>query len=559
VSNLNNLEINPLSVLKNLILRQISNALDDPKLQNKLEKLKRTDKWDYNLTPESSKARNFIEAKVWDISRSRQYKHDIDLLIKQKLATSLCVQITQEIMWALLTETNKKLSVIADDSAENDVQRLVKENTQLANELSKKLETTADQSLINVLSELIYKSTELENISNSGNQSSDSIPTLGKSSSNIVLDIGDKNSQVSSEIKNLIRNFPKLDEGTENIVSNLNFNRKEIAHKTGLSLGFGLQETMVDIKNKIWEIAQRDTAFADGLGESLGLNFKSFNEEIQESILQMADSNPNFCNSLGNSLNHTYSRLKQAEQLKVIDLAKRNRLFARALGGSTLNYIEPMKSTVSSNKEIQILDLPFKSDIDIGFILKPEERPFAKVGTYRIEIQGKLKVPKMIVEVIETDIVSLQLDALSINLSLSNPMVGLLCETTITGTLPWKVKYDIISSVEGVKNTDLITRNRGEIRPTHTSKYLDNGYFECELYLDSRPEVLNDIEYVTYLLHPTFENPTYDTRDVKNGFPLRLTVWGEFRIHIKINYKDGEVNLLSHLLTLHPEPSTRIS
>lgn len=68
---------------------------------------------------------------------------------------------------------------------------------------------------------------------------------------------------------------------------------------------------------------------------------------------------------------------------------------------------------------------------------------------------------------------------------------------------------------------------------------------------------LDQIEYVTYTLHPTFPNPVQEIYTREDGFRLKSSGWGEFTIYIDITQKNGESFQLTHDLKLTLEAVKR--
>jgi predicted secreted protein len=559
VHDLSSRPINPVAVLKGLIHRQLLRLLDDPNSQDKLEKLRETLKWDYKVEKKSQKIVNSVNAKWWDYYKSRGHKSEIGLLIRQKISESLSAQIAQETVWVLLSESNNRLKMTSETTTDDNLSQLLKENENLAQELTRELKTKENEGFNNTASEIVNKSTELAKIPESVSNLGERLSSFRKGFDNIALDISHKNTEIVSEVTSLADNLQMTKENIPDSILHLITKSKDIAYNTGLSLGFNFGKLEPSVCNKVCEIAEKDLSFSSGLGVALGFTFNSLSKDSEERILQMADVNPHFSFAFGNSLSRGYAHLDKDKRQRITELAERNSLFARALGGDVFKYLENQVHSKVTYRKIEVSNLPFSLDTDIGFlfkpqeILKPQERPIVKHGNYRIHVEGEINVPEVTLEIVELDIISIKLDSISIKLSLSNSQTGALGRTTVSGHIPWRMKYDIINSLEGIKNPDFISKNRVEIKPKNTSKYVGNGRFECLLYLAARPEVLDEIDYVTYILHPTFEEAIHEVYDSKSGFSIALSVWGEFRIHIKVNYKDGNIDLLSHMLRLEPE------
>jgi hypothetical protein len=76
----------------------------------------------------------------------------------------------------------------------------------------------------------------------------------------------------------------------------------------------------------------------------------------------------------------------------------------------------------------------------------------------------------------------------------------------------------------------------------------DQEAFEWNLRVNVMDNVLDQIDYVRYELHPTFVNSERIIRDRKTKFQLRLVGWGIFEIPVTIQFKDGSSVETSHHL-----------
>lgn len=81
-------------------------------------------------------------------------------------------------------------------------------------------------------------------------------------------------------------------------------------------------------------------------------------------------------------------------------------------------------------------------------------------------------------------------------------------------------------------------------------------YYEWAIWIEPNPRQLSEIEYVEYLLHPTFKNRLRKVEDLKSGFRLESKGWGEFLIEISIFKKNGERLQLTHWLELKDNYTT---
>ena len=78
------------------------------------------------------------------------------------------------------------------------------------------------------------------------------------------------------------------------------------------------------------------------------------------------------------------------------------------------------------------------------------------------------------------------------------------------------------------------------------------AYVEC-----TPPDSLDDILYVEYHLHPTFQNPVKRIRKGNGGFRLERKGWGTFELRARVVFKkpDDAPVILIHFLELEDPPS----
>ena len=67
----------------------------------------------------------------------------------------------------------------------------------------------------------------------------------------------------------------------------------------------------------------------------------------------------------------------------------------------------------------------------------------------------------------------------------------------------------------------------------------NSDWYEWIVYVDEDESVLNQIEAVEYLLHPTFPNPLRRRKNASEKFALKSAGWGEFYIKITVFFKNG--------------------
>jgi hypothetical protein len=79
------------------------------------------------------------------------------------------------------------------------------------------------------------------------------------------------------------------------------------------------------------------------------------------------------------------------------------------------------------------------------------------------------------------------------------------------------------------------------------------GWYRWSVYLEPKEgnqAVLDEVDHVTYTLHPTFPNPVQEVYDRESKFGLTATGWGEFEIKAAIHFKNGDVVTKYHYLDL---------
>jgi len=75
-------------------------------------------------------------------------------------------------------------------------------------------------------------------------------------------------------------------------------------------------------------------------------------------------------------------------------------------------------------------------------------------------------------------------------------------------------------------------------------------WYKWRVFVVAHDDVLNDIEYVEYLLHPTFPRPNRRTNIKANKFKLELEGWGSFNINITVRFKNGTEKEYNYFLDL---------
>ena len=94
----------------------------------------------------------------------------------------------------------------------------------------------------------------------------------------------------------------------------------------------------------------------------------------------------------------------------------------------------------------------------------------------------------------------------------------------------------------------------------HYKGDLHKDWFDWEAFLDdSGSGELSNVDYVEYILHPTFPNPIRRISNPQGGFVLKTTGWGIFTLKAFVYTKNGKKIRLTHELELKYEPKEGIT
>lgn len=88
------------------------------------------------------------------------------------------------------------------------------------------------------------------------------------------------------------------------------------------------------------------------------------------------------------------------------------------------------------------------------------------------------------------------------------------------------------------------------IKVQQNYQYLGNKRWAWSVWLEGTDAELDKIDFVNYILHPSFPNPVVTINDRANNFRLESVGWGQFMIYIKVFTKDKQEVELQHYLTL---------
>lgn len=88
------------------------------------------------------------------------------------------------------------------------------------------------------------------------------------------------------------------------------------------------------------------------------------------------------------------------------------------------------------------------------------------------------------------------------------------------------------------------------IRIEQGFEYQGEDWWKWWIWVEGPAEELDQINCVTYILHPTFPNPVREVKDRATKFRLETSGWGVFLIRAKIKHRNGKETVLTHQLRL---------
>ncbi len=84
-----------------------------------------------------------------------------------------------------------------------------------------------------------------------------------------------------------------------------------------------------------------------------------------------------------------------------------------------------------------------------------------------------------------------------------------------------------------------------------------DDWWEWSVWVEGPSDELDQIQSVTYRLHPTFPNPIREVRDAASKFKLSSAGWGEFAILADVKRKDGRTLRVERWLELLDDKGLR--
>ena len=79
-------------------------------------------------------------------------------------------------------------------------------------------------------------------------------------------------------------------------------------------------------------------------------------------------------------------------------------------------------------------------------------------------------------------------------------------------------------------------------------KYVGDDYWKWWVWIEGPTSELDQVESVTYNLHPTFPNPVRTVNSREDKFRLKTAGWGTFTLYANVLRKGGSTERLKHQL-----------
>ena len=81
-------------------------------------------------------------------------------------------------------------------------------------------------------------------------------------------------------------------------------------------------------------------------------------------------------------------------------------------------------------------------------------------------------------------------------------------------------------------------------------------HYHIRIWLDGPEEDLDQVEYVVYVLHPTFRNRTRRAKNRDKKFEISIWTWGLFVIQTSIHFKNGQIKDIKYYLSYDLPPDS---
>lgn len=80
--------------------------------------------------------------------------------------------------------------------------------------------------------------------------------------------------------------------------------------------------------------------------------------------------------------------------------------------------------------------------------------------------------------------------------------------------------------------------------------YAGNDYWHWRAWIEAEPAMMQAVDKVVWILHPSFKRTRISAADRSTGFMLKASGWGTFRLRAEVVLKSGESRALSKTLKL---------
>ncbi|MCS6290879.1 MAG: TIR domain-containing protein [Nitrospira sp.] len=87
-------------------------------------------------------------------------------------------------------------------------------------------------------------------------------------------------------------------------------------------------------------------------------------------------------------------------------------------------------------------------------------------------------------------------------------------------------------------------------RIAQNEEYRGHNFWNWSAWIESTPEDLDQVEFVVWVLHPTFDPSRVECHSRDTNFRLDTSGWGIFRLRAELHLKNKETILISRMLRL---------
>lgn len=89
-----------------------------------------------------------------------------------------------------------------------------------------------------------------------------------------------------------------------------------------------------------------------------------------------------------------------------------------------------------------------------------------------------------------------------------------------------------------------------ELKIQQWQEFDGDNWWKWAVWVEGSDQELDKIDYVEWILHPTFKDPIRKVRNRTENFRLQTGGWGVFPIVARLHKKDGTTGNLQHRLRL---------